>query len=514
MKRQIFKPYAPQQAMLLPPSLEELIPESHLVRVVSKMIEELDKRVLERQYKGGGTSAYDPQMLLKVIVYAYTQRVFSSRRIAKELRENINFMWLSGMNRPDHRTINRFRGKIMKAVINEVFYGVVEQLMEEGYVNLDSYFVDGTKIEANANRYTFVWRKSTEKNKAKLQEKVKQLLEEIDEIEAAEEEKYGEADLEEVGEGKKIDTEKLKEAARKINESLKQKPEDKELQKAKKKLENDFIPRLEKYEWHEKIFEGRNSFCKTDTDATFMRMKEDHMLNGQLKPGYNIQMGTENQFIVGFSVHQRPGDTACLISHLEEVKQQLGALPKRIIADAGYGSEENYNYLEKEKLENYVKFNLFHKEQKRSWQKQRFRVENWKYKQEEDEYICTANERLTFRRELNKKTELGYSIKLREYECQNCNGCSMKSECTRAAGNRRVQISPLLNRYREQARTNLLSDQGRRLSIQRNVDVESVFGQLKHNWGFRRFLLKGKEKVRTEWGILSIAHNIAKLAAI
>lgn len=236
------------------------------------------------------------------------------------------------------------------------------------------------------------------------------------------------------------------------------------------------------------------------------------MLNGQLKPGYNIQMGTENQFIVGFSVHQRPGDTGCLIPHLEEVKQQLGTLPKRIVADAGYGSEENYYYLEKERLENYVKFNLFHKEQKRSWRKQRFRVENWKYEKECDEYVCPENQKLIFIREFNKKTDLGYLSRIREYGCQNCSGCPLKSDCTRAAGNRRIQISPKLNHFREQARTNLLSDQGRKLSAQRNVDVESVFGQLKHNWGFRRFYLKGKDKVRTEWGLLSIVHNIAQLA--
>lgn len=512
MKRQIFKRYEQKQAMLLPPSVEELIPENHLVRVVNRMIGEIDKRILEKQYKGGGTSAYDPGMLLKVIVYAYTQRVFSSRRIAKELRENINYMWLSGMNRPDHRTINRFRGKVMKAVIQEVFYGVIEQLVEQGYVDLDSYFVDGTKIEANANRYTFVWRKSTEKNKDKLQEKVKQLLDEIDEIEAAEEEEYGEADLEEVGEGKEIDVEKLKEAARKINERLRQQPEDKELQNAKKKLESDYIPRLEKYERYEKVFEGRNSFSKTDTDATFMRMKEDHMRNGQLKPGYNVQMGTENQFIVGYSIHQRAGDTACLIPHLDQMKEQLGVMPKKIIADAGYGSEENYQYLEKKHLENYVKFNTFHKEQKRSWQKQRFRVEKWEYDGKRDEYICPENQRLEFKREIHKKSDLGYQSTLREYGCKNCSSCPMKSECTRAAGNRCISVNFTLNRYRDQARSNLLSDQGRKLSIQRNVDVESVFGRLKNNWGFRRFFLRGIEKVNTEWGILSIAHNLAKLA--
>ena len=152
--------------MLLPPNLEELIPSNHLVRVVNDIIECIDMEPLIKQYKGGGTSAYHPKMLVKVIVYGYTQRIFSSRQIAKALRENINFMWLSGMNRPDHRTINRFRGKIMKAVIDEVFYAVVEQLLEQGYIDLEKYFVDGTKIEANANKYSFVWRKSTERYKA------------------------------------------------------------------------------------------------------------------------------------------------------------------------------------------------------------------------------------------------------------------------------------------------------------------------------------------------------------
>lgn len=139
-------------------------------------------------------------------------------------------------------------------------------------------------------------------------------------------------------------------------------------------------------------------------------------------------------------------------------------------------------------------------------------MENWKYDQEKDEYICPNNQQLVFKREFHKKSELGYLSTLREYECQNCSSCPIKSECTRADGNRRIQVNFNLNQYRDQARTNLLSDQGRKLSIQRNVDVESVFGRLKNNWGVRRFLLRGKEMVNIEWGILSIAHNIAKLA--
>ncbi|MDZ7843188.1 MAG: hypothetical protein U5K99_00060 [Anaerolineales bacterium] len=174
--------------------------------------------------------------------------------------------------------------------------------------------MDGTKIEANANRYSFVWRKSTEKYKANLQKKVRKLLDQIDEIEEEEDRRYGDKDYPEVGEGVEIDAEEMKKAAEKINQRLKKDPKNKKLKKAKRDLEKDFIPREEKYERYEETFQGRNSFSKTDEDATFMRMKEDHMRNGQLKPGYNIQMGTEGQFITGFSIHQRaPIGRGCLI---------------------------------------------------------------------------------------------------------------------------------------------------------------------------------------------------------
>lgn len=511
--RVTFKPYTMEQPAILPPSLDELVPQGHLVRVVNQTIEELNIDPLMRRYKGGGTSSFHPRMMLKVMVYAYTQKIYTSRKIAKALRENIQFMWISGGNRPDFRTINRFRGSVMNEVVGEVFTTVIEYLIEKKYVKLENYFVDGTKIESSANRYRYVWAKSTSNYKKQLQEKIKGLLKEIERQNEEEEEEYGDEDLEEMGGGNDdIDGKQLRAVIEKLNERLKEQPEDQKLAKAVKTLEKECLPRQEKYEEQEKILAGRKSYAKTDHDATFMRMKADQLGDGQLKPAYNVQIGTENQFVVGYSIHQRPGDTACLIPHLNEVKQRLGQLPKRIIADAGYGSEENYTYIEKEHLGNYVKYNYFYQEQKRSWSKQRYRVENWKYDAQSDTYLCPENQQLIYVRDVNRKTELGYISKHREYECQSCHTCPVKSECTRAQGNRCIKVSLTLNQYREQARTNLRSDQGRNLSIQRNVDVESVFGQLKHNWGYRRFLLKGKDKVRTEWGILCIAHNIAKLA--
>jgi len=514
MKRQVFKPYIQDQAMLLPPNLEELIPAGHMVRVVDEMIEHLDLRVLERQYKGGGTSAYHPKMLLKVLIYAYSQRTFSSRMIAKALRENVNYMWLSGMARPDHRTINRFRGQIMKEVVEEVFYGVIEQLLEMGYIDLERYFVDGTKVEANANRYSFVWRKSTEKYQANLQEKVRKLLEEIDEIEAAEEEQYGEGDLPEMGEEREIDTEQLKEEARKINEALKKEPKNKKLKQAKRALEKDFIPRQGKYESYLATFQGRNSFSKSDPDATFMRMKEDHMKNGQLKPGYNIQMGTENQFVVGFSVHQRAGDTSCLKPHLERLQETLGEYPETIIADAGYGSEENYAYLEARQIPAFVKYNTFHYEQKKRYKKRKpYRAENFTYEAQTDRYLCPQGKWLSYQYTKDYTTENGYQTSRRVYAGEDCRGCPVKTECTRAKYKRQIYVGVELERLKKKARERLLSPRGLEMRSLRPIEVEAVFGRLKQNWGFRRFLLRGVKKVKTEWGILCIAHNMAKVAA-
>lgn len=234
MKKQVYKPYHQHQPMLIPMNLEEMVGEDHLVRQIDEIINRIDTSVLGEQYQGGGTSAYHPVMLLKVILYAYSQRIFSSRRIAKGLRENIHFMWLSRMNQPDYRTVNRFRSVILRETIEELFAQLVEELLDLGLVDFERYFVDGTKMEANANKYSFVWKKSTEKYKAKLQEKVKALLDEVDAVQEWEDEVYGDRDLNEVEGGKEISSEDLQRVAEKLNEVLHKEPENKEVKRVKK----------------------------------------------------------------------------------------------------------------------------------------------------------------------------------------------------------------------------------------------------------------------------------------
>jgi hypothetical protein len=283
-------------------------------------------------------------------------------------------------------------------------------------------------------------------------------------------------------------------------------------QEALKKLETDCLSRQKKYEDQEQKLAGRNSYSKTDVDATFMRMKDDHMRNGQLKPGYNLQMGTEGQFVVGFSVHQRPGDPGCLVPHLQGVKERLGRLPKNVIADSAYGSEENYAYLEQEQVGNYLKYNTFGKEQRPRYKPNPFAADQMQYDAEKDELICPAGKCLTYRYSFHSKTDNGYRVERRCYEAEDCSSCSLKEQCTKAKGNRQVKMAFQLKAWRQQASQNLTSQEGKQLRSLRGVEVESVFGRLKEDWGFRRFLLRGIEKVKTEFGLLCIAQNMAKLA--
>lgn len=513
----IFKPYEMGQMALLPPKLEELIAEKHLVRVINELVENMDIGAIMRQYKGGGTSSYHPRMMLKVLIYAYARQIYSSRQIANALRENIHFMWISAGNQPDFRTINRFRGEILKNCIQPVFTEVIVYLASRKLIRLERYFVDGTKIEANANKYSFVWKKSTDKYRADLEKKVKELFGEIDALNQAEDAEYGEKDLEEMGEESEIDSAELKELAQRLSEKLKKKPEDKKVKKAVKKLEKDFIPRLEKYESYASTFAGRNSFSKTDPDATFMRMKDDHMRNRELKPGYNIQIGTENQYIIGFSTHQQSTDSPCLIEHLRQVKDNLGFLPVKIIADAGYGSEENYLQMEREGMEAFVKYNTFHQEQKtrgKIKEKEKYSARNFAYDEECDEFICPQGQRLTYERTVPIKTDNDFASERRVYRCRVCAGCPAWEACTRSKYGRSIQYSARLDRLRRQASQRLMSDEGKKLRSNRLIEAEAVFGLLKNNLKFRRFHLRGKEKVNAEWGLLSIAHNMIKMAAV
>jgi len=415
-------------------------------------------------------------------------------------------MWLSGNSIPDFRTINHFRGKRLRGHIHMLFAEVVKLLQEMNLLSLDVQYIDGTKIESFANRYTFVWRKSVDKNKEKLEQKIKSILQDIDN--QIKEDSAGE-NMQEVPEP--VDSSKLKEKLAELNSKLKE--SDKATKKPLKKLQDEHLPRLEKYENQLEIIGKRGSYSKTDPDATFMRMKEDHMKNGQLKPAFNTQISTENQFITHYSVHQTPGDTTTLESHLKGFESAYNKQSSEIVADAGYGSEENYEITQSSNIKAYVKFNYFHKEQCKSMRNNPFLPQNLFYNSQCDYYICPIGQHMNKVGESKRISDNGFISTVSHYKATNCNGCPLRGKCHKSKGNRVIEINHRLKELKQKARELLTSDKGLMHRSKRAIEPEAVFGQLKSNNKFNRFTLRGLTKVNIEFGLMAIGHNLRKLAA-
>jgi transposase len=503
MKNIAFKDYSQGQSELFPSRLDEYIPGSSPVRLVSKVVDELDIASVTASYKAGGCKGYHPRMMIKVLFYSYLSNTYSCRKMEAALTESIHYMWLSGKQFPKHSCINDFRSSRLKDHINSLFTQVVFMLVELGYVSLDVQYIDGTKIESSANRYTFVWRKSVERHKSNLEKKVKGILAQIEQ--GIQDDSKATEDMLPV-----IDSATLQE---KIDELNKRNKEiDKSEKKLLKDLENKHLPKLKEYEQKlEDLGDNRNSFSKTDKDATFMRMKEDHMKNGQLKPAYNIQISTENQFITNFVPYQNPTDTRTLINFLESFKDKYNKQSEIIVADAGYGSEENYEYLENQSIEAYVKYNYFHKEQKKAFVTDPHKVENLFYNSEQDFFICPMGQRMSLVGEYEKTNDSGYVSTITKYRAQNCRNCQVRSRCFKGKGNRSIEINHKLRAYKQAAKEKLNSEQGLKHRSKRPIEPEAVFGQIKFNNAFNRFKLNGLKGVNLEFGLVAIALNISKM---
>ncbi|MEZ4787254.1 MAG: IS1182 family transposase [Flavobacterium haoranii] len=507
MAKIVFKNQTGNSPELFPINIFDRIPQNHPVHLIEQVVNQLDISEILNKYKGGGTSAYHPRMMIKVLFYSYLSNIYSCRKIAKALQENIHFMYISGNSTPDFRTINDFRGKTLKNYIQTLFAEVVKMLAKMGYVSLDVQYIDGTKIESKANKYTFVWRGSVEKYKEKLEIKINHILSDIENSIQSDNQ-----ELNKEGLPKKINSEELKEKLSVLNKKLKEptKKQSKELQK----LQEEHIPKLEKYEKDLAIMGNRNSYSKTDPEATFMRMKEDHMKNGQLKPAYNPQISTENQFITHVSIHQTTNDTTTLKPHLEGFKKAYLKQSKEIVADAGYGSEENYEMLEEKKADAYVKYNYFHQEQKRKTKNNPFLIQNLFYNKEHDFFVCPMGQIMQKTGVGKRETSNGYESQITYYQAKRCEGCPLRSQCYQAKGNRILSVNHRLNELKEKARKLLMSEKGLEHRSKRPIEVEAVFGQLKSNNRFNRFTMKGLEKVTLEFLLMALGHNFRKMNAI
>ena len=481
------------------------------VRVVDAIVESLDLSEFKKLYRERGRCPYHPKMMLKIILYAYMNNIYSCRKIERAVKRDIHFIWLAAQERPDFVTINRFRNRV-KEEINNIFTQTVLLLADRGFITLDVEYVDGTKIESKANKYTFVWRKSVEKNRAKLQDKIRVLLGQTDD--AVAQEKAAES------ESVEFTPEALNSLIGELKEVLETEPEptDKEQKKTRRERKKQIkelekhCDKLRQYDAHMDTLQQRNSYSKTDKDATFMRMKEDAMRNGQTKPGYNLQIATENQFITDFALFPNPTDTLTMIPFLKSFSNRYGHLPSVAVADSGYGSEENYRFMSENSIEAYVKYNYFHMEQRPRFKPNPFKAENFYYNEEQDYCICPMGQHMRRIGTSYSKTASGYRSEKARYRARNCKGCPLRCLCYKARGDRRtIEINHRLNEYKRKARELLTSEEGLKYRGRRCIEPEAVFGQMKFNMAYRRFRHFGKDKVTMDFAFFAIAFNIKKM---
>jgi transposase len=498
--------------LVLPFNLEVLIPEDDSVRLLSHILEGLNYEALYRAYSSiGRKPAVEPKILFKVLTYAYMNSIYSSRKIETACKRDINFMWLlEGSKAPDHSTVARFRKDYLEETLEDLFYQMVQHLHNIEEVTFKNLFVDGTKIEANANRYTFVWKKVVNKNEAKMFVKIQSCIEEINLTYVADLKVTKETALDDLKVAISYLEEKRQQEQIEFVQGIGKRKS--KLQKFTEELQG-FYNRQEKYDAHNQLFEGRNSYSKTDPDATFMHMKDDHMRNAQLKPAYNVQIGVESEYITGVGIFQDRNDIATLIPFINDMESKLKARYENIIADSGYESEENYLYLEKKDQTYFIKPQTYEQWKKRSFKNDISKRENMFYNAETDEYTCHNKKQLKPVGITHRTSATGYRSEVTVYECEDCSDCQHKARCTKAKDNRKMQVSKTFVEKRQVSYKNITTEEGILLRVNRSIQVEGAFGVLKNDYNFNRFLTRGKNNVKTEFILLCFGYNVNKLHA-
>lgn len=501
----------------LPLDIEKNIPSDDPVRLLSAFVEGMELLDLYNTYGKIKKDQVSPRQLLKIVIYAGMNRIYSSRDIEKSCRRDINFMYLlEGKPSPDHATIARFISLHLSQCSSNILAEVSNILYELGEISGRHIFIDGTKIESAANRYTFVWKKAVTKNQTKLFAKITELIAECEEmygLKLVYQDSISLHSLKRIR--KKLYAIKESEGITFVHGIGRRKSA---IQKSIESLEM-YIGKLKEYIHKLYACGERNSYSKTDPDATFMRMKEDHMLNGQLKPAYNLQHGVDSEYITWLTINPNPTDTKTLIPFLKDMEQNLGFKYTEIVADAGYESEENYLFIEANGQTAFIKPNNYEISKKRRFKTDIGKMENMDYDKEKDFYICKNNRKLTAQYEKKGKTATGYRRTTTVYKCSDCSGCPYKTDCIKGNNcktsmeqrNKTLYVSKTMKQKRAEDLERITSPYGIQLRVNRSIQAEGSFASVKEDMEFRRYMYRGKENVTAQSVILAIAHNINKL---
>lgn len=500
----------------LPLNIEIIILEDDSVRLLSQFVEAMDLTDLYSTYER--INSVSPRTLLKIVLYSYMNGDYSSRSMELNCKRNINFMFLlEGAPAPDHATFARFRSIRFAPCSKRILAEMSNTLFDLGEVSDETIFIDGTKIEPSANKYTFVWKKAVTKNQAKLLIKLADFVAECEQLYDL---KIVYGDTVKIKHVKKL---RKKLYALKQSENVvfvhgigKRKTP---LQKSIEALE-EYLSKLKEYNQKIHICGERNSYSKTDHDATFMRMKEDAMGNGQLKPAYNLQYGVDSEYITWLTIGPQPTDTTTLIPFLKDAEKHLNFKYKNITADAGYESEENYLFLEENGQLSYIKPANYEISKTRKYRNDIGKIENMEYDEALDIYTCrNGKKKLTVDHIRHSKSKTGYVSEKTIYRCENCESCPYKKDCIKGNNcktpleerTKTLQVAKTFLKYRQEDLERILSDDGILFRTNRSIQAEGSFGDLKQDMQFRRYLSKGTTNVLAESTLLAMARNINKL---
>ena len=514
MKNQSQEYYTPIQ-LKMPVEMERMIDVDDPVYSFNEVLRHIDlkKYFVEDEDHKTGRPRYDGEKLLKVILFAFMEEGYQAiRRIWKLCKTDIRFLWLLDEEKaPSHMTICNFINHQLKGNIEEIFLEINRYIFEKEAVDLEHIYIDGTKITANANRYSWVWKKSCETSRRKVFVKVSGLLEEMNRsgielqgVKFGTREEYAieylEYILEQYAKLMALDEEKAvrgrghrKSAALRLYDQL-----------------AEYIERLKKYAEHIEICgEKRNSYSKTDHDATFMRVKRDHMGNDQLLPAYNVQLGICDEYIAVYDVKQYASDTDCFPELMDRFYRHYGRYPHYPVGDAGYGSYNNYLYCQEHGMEKYMKFPMYQKEtSNKKYREDPFRAVNFKV-DEDGNLVCPNNRKFHFLRTAPVKgNRFGRTEEL--YQCEDCTGCPYKSQCSKAAGNRIVRLNEELTRFHEEVLANLNCIHGALLRMNRSIQAEGAFGTIKWNHAYTRARRRGLDGLLLETALISCGFNLHK----
>ena len=510
--------YTPQKnyttkQLKMPIEISRIIEISDPVYSFCEIMDGIDlKKYLAVKESKTGRKRYNPEILLKIILFAFMENGYASvREIEKYCKTDIRYMWLlDGRKAPSFMTIDNFMREDLSVCISDIFTEINSHIFTKEKVDLNHVYIDGTKISANANKYSWVWKKSSVKNRQKTFEKVTVLLKQINEKIAGYGVKFGIRSEYAIEYLEELLQHYVKLIGIKPESIIRGRGHHKTIEQRYYDKLSEYTETLKRYATHIRICgEERNSYSKSDHDATFMRMKKDYMGNDQLLPGYNIQLGICDEYIAVCDVKQYASDMDCFQPLMEKFYETYGKYPEYPVADAGYGSFNNYLYCEEHGMKKYMKFTMFKKESEdEKYRDDPFRAVNFKVG-ENGNPVCPNGKEFTF---LYKRPVRGNKYGRTEelYQCEDCENCPYRERCHTSEKNRIVRINEELTGFHKEVLNNLNSIQGAFLRMNRSIQAEGAFGTIKWNKSYQRIRRRGLKSVIFEISMISCGFNLHK----